>query len=109
MNAKDQVRNVAQQMREEAILNAYAVVAMLGLKGDDLSEREVFTLYGRAWVKDRVETGLLHFNRVGSSERSAKMYSRFEIETLRRAEKQIEDQYAQAAIVLRNLQDRVEK
>lgn len=109
MNTKDQVRNTAQQMREEAILNAYAVVAILGLKEDDLSERDVFARYGRAWVKDRVASGLLHFNRVGKEDRSAKMYSRFEIETLRRAEKKIEDQYTQAAIALRNLRDKVEK
>ncbi len=109
MNTKDQVRNTAQQMREEAILNAYAVVAILGLKEDDLAEREVYSRYGRAWVKDRTQSGLLHFSRVGTADRSAKMYSRFEIETLRRAEKKIEDQYTQAAIALRNLQDKVEK
>ncbi len=109
MNTTEQVCYAAQQMREQAILNAYAVIAILGLQGDDLAEREAFARYGRAWVKDRVKSGQLHYSRIGKDVRSAKMYSRFEIETLRRAEKKIEDQYTQAAIALRNLHDRVEK
>ena len=74
---------------EIAMLIAYAVVAIQGKKEDDLSEREARELYGRQWITDRTQRGMIHFTRNGATEKSAKMYSRLEIEALRLSEKGI--------------------
>lgn len=103
MDNKD-LRLAMSEIKETAILNAYAVVAVLGMKEDDISENEAKRIYGRGWIKSRTEVGLLHFSRNGSSIVSTKMYSRFEIEALKRAEKHIAEQYKQAADSLIDLE-----
>ena len=81
---------------EQATLNAYAVLAVLGRKEDDISEREAFSLYDRGWVMDRTKRGMIHFSRKGATSKSAKVYSRFEIEALKRAEKHVEQSFNEA-------------
>lgn len=81
------------QIMHNAMITAYAVVAVLGRKEDELSEKEAFSLYGRVWVKDRTKRGMLKFSRSGATIRSAKNYSRFEIEALKMAEKGIKEQW----------------
>jgi hypothetical protein len=96
MNSYDAAKLEMDKIAEDAILNAYAMYAVLGLKEDDLSAREAFSLYGKAWVLDRTRRGMIHFERNGDSETSAKVYSRFEIECLKRAEKRVSDNYIAA-------------
>lgn len=103
MDNKD-LRLAMSEIKETAILNAYAVVAVLGMKEDDISENEAKRLYGKGWIKSRTEVGLLHYSRNGPSVVSTKIYSRFEIEALKRAEKHIAEQYKQAADSLRDLE-----
>jgi hypothetical protein len=77
---------------QSAALGVRAACALQGRKEDDISERKAIELYGKAWLKDRTKRGLLHFNRVGATERSSKVYSIFEIESLKIAEK-YQDKY----------------
>lgn len=70
-----------------AALGVRATGALKGYKQDEITERKANEIYGKAWVRDRTKRGLLHFNRVGSKSTSSKMYSVFEIESLKLAEK----------------------
>lgn len=72
---------------QSAALGVLAVNALKGYKEDEITERKAIELYGKAWIKDRTKRGLLHFNRVGAKTTSSKMYSVFEIETLKLSEK----------------------
>lgn len=82
---------IARNIRESALLGALAVNAFHGYKEDDISENQAYRLYGKKWIDDRKERGQLHFQRVGATSKSAKYYSRFEIESLKRAEKYIRE------------------
>lgn len=84
---------MAESIREGAMLGAMAQNAMHGYVDDDISEIQAFKRYGKAWIKDRTERGQLHFSRVGGAKKSTKNYSIFEIETLKRAEKEIDTMY----------------
>ena len=92
----DLAKEEQARIMEQATLNAYAVLAVLGRKEDDISEREAFSLYDRGWVMDRTKRGMIHFSRKGATSKSAKVYSRFEIESLKRAEKHLQDAYDNA-------------
>lgn len=106
-NAWVRARNERDRIMEDAMLTAYAVIAVLGYKEDDLSEREAFELYGRAWVKDRTRRGQLRFERHGEKELSPKVYSRFEIESLKRAEKNISESYMRALEKMDEMEERM--
>jgi len=93
------VKNFAQEIREASILGALAFGAIHGLRSDDISENDAYKKYGKAWVRHNVDLGHLHFARIGSTTKSTKMYSVFEIETLKRAEKRIEEMYQ---VILKN-------
>lgn len=92
-NAREFVNRMAESIREGAILGAMANNAIHGYIEDDISELQAFKRYGKAWIKDRTERGQLHFSRVGGAKKSTKNYSIFEIETLKRAEKEIDTMY----------------
>lgn len=92
-NTSEHVRNVVSLMREGAILGALASDAIHGYADDDITERKAFEKYGKAWVKFNTENGNLRFIRVGSTEKSSKLYSVFAIETLKRAQRHIEDEF----------------
>lgn len=92
----DAIKAKQQEVMEDAVLNAYAVLAVLGRKEDDISQNEAYRLYDRGWVKDRTKRGMLHFSRKGATDKSARIYSRFEIEALKRAEKRVEQAYVDA-------------
>ena len=81
------------KIMEQAVLTAYAVIAILGRKEDELSANEAYQLYDRGWINDRTNRGLLHFSRKGATSKSAKIYSRFEIEALKRAEKHLNETF----------------
>ena len=87
LNMDNMARKYKGLLMEFAILVATAVVAIQGKKEDDLSEHEAQQIYGRQWLKDRTQRGLLKFNRSGATNRSAKVYSRLEIESLKLTEK----------------------
>ena len=93
MTAYEQAQHEKKRIMTEALLVASAVIAALGKREDEISEREAFETYGRAWVRDRTKRGMLTVVRHGSTIRSAKVYSRFEIESLKRAEKKITDEF----------------
>lgn len=84
------------------MLNALAFAAITGDQKDDISEREARKKYGKAWLTDRTERGEIHFSRNGAHNKSTKVYSRFEIECQRRAEKHITDAYKEAERNLRH-------
>jgi hypothetical protein len=92
-NAREFVNRMAESIREGAILGAMAHNAIHGYVEDDISELQAFKKYGKAWIKDRTNRGQLHFSRIGSAKKSTKNYSIFEIETLKRAEKEVELMY----------------
>lgn len=92
-NTRELVNRMAESIREGAMLGAMAQNAMHGYVDDDISEIQAFKRYGKAWIKDRTERGQLHFSRVGGAKKSTKNYSIFEIETLKRAEKEIDTMY----------------
>lgn len=89
-----QAKLLSNSIMEDAMLVAYAVVAIQGRVEDEVSANEAYRLYDRGWVKDRTERGLLKFSRKGKTDKSARIYSRFEIEALKRAEKRLSDAYA---------------
>lgn len=90
------VDSFAIEIREASILGALAFSAIHGLKSDDISENDAFKKYGKAWIKRHVEKAQLHFARNGSTSKSTKVFSVFEIETLKRAEKRVEDMFNKA-------------
>lgn len=98
-----------ERIMDNAMLVAYATCAMLGRKEDDISENEAFSLYDRGWIKDRTQRGLLHYSRKGAAIRSAKVYSRFEIESLKRAEKKVTEQFLNAQKTIEKLQTKMDK
>jgi hypothetical protein len=93
INTRELVNRMAESIREGAMLGAMAQNAMHGYVEDDISEIQAFKKYGKAWIKDRTERGQLHYSRVGGTKKSTKNYSIFEIETLKRAEKEIDTMY----------------
>ena len=93
INTRELVNRIAESIREGAMLGAMAQNAMHGYVEDDISEIQAFKKYGKAWIKDRTERGQLHYSRVGGAKKSTKNYSIFEIETLKRAEKEVELMY----------------
>lgn len=95
-NTRELVSRMAESIREGAILGAMANNAIHGYVEDDISELQAFKKYGKAWIKDRTNRGQLHFSRIGSAKKSTKNYSIFEIETLKRAEKEVELMYHMA-------------
>ena len=97
------------RIMSDAILNAYAMLAITGHRDDELSEHEAKKLYDAGWIKDRTQRGLLHFSRKGATSKSAKVYSRFEIESLKRAEKRIENKYLLVSKEMDRLQKLTEK
>lgn len=109
MNAYKEANIERDKIAEDAILNAYALAAILGHKEDDVSEREAFKIYGKAWIKDRTARGMLKFERSGPNEKNSKVYSRFEIEALKRSEKNIEESYKRALRSIEVLRQKSEK
>ena len=92
---KDVVREKSTIM-ETALLNAMAYAAMTGNQKDEISDGQAWKTYGKAWVVDRTERGWIHFIRNGCNGKSTKVYSRFEIECQKRAEKHISEAYKSA-------------
>ncbi len=92
-DVQEMVRRMTISIREGALLGRLADNAVHGYIEDDISEVQAFKKYGRAWIKDRTNRGELHFSRVGAAQKSTKNYSVFEIETLKRAEKCIEEMF----------------
>lgn len=90
------MKKVASDIREGAILGALAYNAVHGKVEDDISELQAYKKYGKAWIKHHVEKGELHFTRIGKTDKSTKLYSVFEIETLKRAEKMIQKEFDRA-------------
>jgi len=95
-NITEITNRMAESMREGAILGNLAQNAIHGYKEDDISELQAFKRYGKSWIQDRTWRGQLHFSRIGRGTTSTKNYSVFEIETLKRAEKCIEEMYQTA-------------
>lgn len=95
-NITDTVNKMAESIREGAILGGLANNAIHGYAADDISEAQAYKKYGKSWIQDRVWRGQLHFSRIGKGTTSTKNYSVFEIETLKRAEKCIEEMYQYA-------------
>lgn len=92
-NILEITNKLVASIREGAILGGLASSAIHGYKDDDISEIQAFKKYGKAWIQDRVERGQIHFSRIAKGSKSTKNYSVFEIETLKRAEKCIEEMY----------------
>lgn len=90
---QEMVRRMTMSIREGALLGILADNAVHGYVDDDISEVQAFKKYGKAWIRDRTNRGELHFSRVGAAQKSTKNYSIFEIETLKRAEKCIEEMF----------------
>ena len=90
MNTYEMAKAEKERVMSDAVLIAYAVVAIQGRVEDEVSQNEAYRLYDRGWIKDRTKRGLLHFSRKGATDKSARIYSRFEIEALKRAEKRVE-------------------
>lgn len=103
IDTREIVNRFAYDIRVGAILGAFALKAIEGDKDDDISENEAYRKYGKTWVKKRVEDQQIHFQRVGDGETSTKFYSVFEIETLKMAEKQLEQVYQTALIEQENM------
>ena len=103
-NAWTHARRERDRIMEDAMLVAYAVAAIMGNKEDEISENEAKKLYDAGWLKDRTQRGLLRFSRKGATSKSAKIYSRFEIESLKRAEKNIENSYQRARQKMEEMQ-----
>lgn len=95
-NITDSVNKMAASIREGAILGGLANNAIHGYASDDISELQAFKKYGKSWIQDRAWRGQLHFSRIAHGKTSTKNYSIFEIETLKRAEKCIEEMYQYA-------------
>ena len=101
INANWLAQKVASDIREGALLGALAYYAAHGSVKDDISDVQAYRQYGKSWVQNEVRLGNLHFVRIGSTSKSTKLYSVFEIETLKRAQKCIAQEYENA---LRNAQ-----
>lgn len=96
------VQQFAQDIREAAVLAAFALQAIEGRREDEVSENDAYKRYGKAWVKSRLAEGSIHFSRIGSGQKSTKYYSVFEIETLKRVEKHLEQVYNEALMDHKN-------
>ena len=96
MTTYEQANIEKDRVMSDAVLIAYAVLAVQGRKEDELSAHEAYRLYDRGWINDRTNRGMLHFSRKGATSKSARIYSRFEIEALKRAEKHVEQAFNEA-------------
>ncbi|MCM1577105.1 MAG: hypothetical protein NC035_09040 [Bacteroides sp.] len=92
-----------ETIMENAMLNALAYAAIIGDLKDEISEGKAWSMYGKAWITDRTERGWIHFIRNGNNTKSTKLYSRFEIESQKRAEKNIERAYNNAQQSMKQL------
>lgn len=97
------IQQFAQDIREASILGALALQAIEGRREDEVSENDAYKRYGKAWIKNHVAIGQLHFTRVGPGETSTKFYSVFEIVTLKMAEKRLTEVYNNALIEQENI------
>ena len=103
-NTKEMVKSFVHDIQVGAILGAMAMQAIQGSRADEVSENDAFKTYGKAWIKSRLAEGSIHFSRIGSGKKSTKYYSVFEIETLKRAEKHLEQVYNEALMEQKHLQ-----
>lgn len=101
-DTRELVVSFVREIRIGAVLGALALQAIQGDRSDEVSENDAYKRYGKAWIKKRVECNMIHFARVGSGKSSTKFYSVFEIETLKRAEKHLEQVYNEALIEQKN-------
>lgn len=92
------VQQFAQDIREATILAALALKAIEGSREDDVSENDAYKRYGKAWIKSHVASGQLRFTRIGPGEKSTKLYSVYEIVTLKIAEKGLTQAFNNALI-----------
>lgn len=104
VNANEMVKNLTQQIREISLLAALATKVVDCNKSDDISEREAYKRYGKAWIVDRTKRGVIHFSRDGSTSKSRKTYSMHEIMCAKYAEKGVSEiiQISNHLDVLRN-------
>lgn len=107
MNTYEIAMKTKEQIMEEAMVNALAVIAVQCKKEDDISENEAKCTYNAAWLKDRTDRGMLHFSRKGASSKSTKVYSRFEIVSLKIAEKRMAEQFSRAQEIAKEIQEKL--
>lgn len=96
-------QTLVQVMKENAILSALAVLALSGDKKDDITQNEAFIKYGEGWIEDRLQRGYIHRVRQSGGKTSPWIYSVFEIECLKRAEKVIQEEAKRLANEHKNI------
>lgn len=89
-------RMAHERQKEDFYLLALAGAAMNGDKSDEISEYQARKKYGKVWLEDRLQRGLIHFSRVGSGIKSTKYYSVYEIEVQKLTEKGLLPAYEEA-------------
>jgi hypothetical protein len=78
---------IKELMIECAELGAAMALKTLQPKSDELTKRQVFEKFGRAWLEDMERRDLIKGKRKGPAKNSPVYYSKAELMALRNAEK----------------------
>lgn len=84
---EDRLRSRMQEIVDMADFVAMAILRRTQPASDEISQREAFRTYGYGWIKLMSDRGLLESKRKGRARNSPIVYSRFQIEALREAER----------------------
>ena len=68
---------------------AAAIVKRMSPSDDEITTRKAYAQYGKGWIDEATDKGLLHPRRKGHAKNSAVMYSRHEILSLIESERQV--------------------
>lgn len=93
LSTQEELARTLKLLRESSMLSALAYSAAHGEKSDDVSQNEAYSIYGRAWINDRLSRKMLHTTRVGKERNAVIFFSRYEIECLKRSEKFVTELY----------------
>ena len=86
---KEDLLRVSNALMTSADLVAAAVMRRMDPPKDSISRHQAELKYGRAWIRERIESGLLIGRRTGDAKNSKIVFSLLEIESLRTAENHI--------------------
>lgn len=81
--------DVMTEMLSASDVLAAAIVKRMSPGDDEITTRKAYAKYGKGWIDEATEKGLLHPRRKGHAKNSKVMYSVHEIITLIESEKQV--------------------
>lgn len=81
--------DVMTEMMTASDLLAAAIVKRMSPADDEINTRQAYAKYGKGWIDEATDKGLLHPRRKGHAKNSPVMYSKHEIMALIESERHV--------------------